>query len=644
MRRAAAASAFVTACAAALVAVPTVAALGTTTCLYEPGKGQVVVSMSVGASSGEEATLSQGGNGLILIDGVGCRDAANTTSATTKNTTVIRVNGQGGLPETLTIDLAGGDLSPVSILVNLAGGSVDFMRILGRDDVLNTITPWRLNQNTGLSIVDVEDLTVIGGPGADTIDLRGWDQDADIDGGGNADVIYPGSGVDHVLGGEGRDSVSYEGRTQDLTLSLDGFANDGASGEGDLIASDVERLVGGGGDDVLVANAWIAAPSLHGAGGDDEFPLGAGGMLDAAIFGGTGFDTVDCSEMNFDLPLWILLDGQANDGFGDQGEGDIRGDVEHVIGGPGDDRITGSAIGNVLEGGPGNDRLAGGQYLELSGGDEFLGGSGIDTVDYWLDKEAGTVQAPVTVTLDALADDGAAGEDFVHQDVENVRGGEGDDLLVGGPGKNVLRGESGNDVLRGGPGNDTLDGGSGADVLNGEDGALDTVTYEDRVGDVTVTLRGGADDGEAGEGDFVTDSVERLIGGEGDDEFRSASRGPGAGILADNSFVGNGGSDTLLGGGGEDVLNGGAGIDTLKGGDAHDLLIGGDQDDTLLGEAHGDTLRGNRGTDTMKGNAGNDVFQAVDDPPREDRVRGGPGSDTAYVDEEDDVSGCETVT
>ena len=69
-----------------------------------------------------------------------------------------------------------------------------------------------------------------------------------------------------------------------------------------------------------------------------------------------------------------------------------------------------------------------------------------------------------------------------------------------------------------------------------------------------------ADDGEAGEGDAVDASVERILGGTGNDVLTGT---PGA-----DELVGNRGDDTIDGGGGPDVLDGGPGNDTLASIDA----------------------------------------------------------------------------
>ena len=111
--------------------------------------------------------------------------------------------------------------------------------------------------------------------------------------------------------------------------------------------------------------------------------------------------------------------------------------VEKVIGGSGDDTLTGDGLDNRLDGLSGNDNLNGG-----AGADAVLGGDGDDIIF----ASAGN---------DSLQ--GLAGNDTFH-------GGDGDDALEGGAGDDIATGGPGNDDLYGGTGNDTFHGGDGDDV------------------------------------------------------------------------------------------------------------------------------------------------------------------------------------
>ena len=144
-----------------------------------------------------------------------------------------------------------------------------------------------------------------------------------------------------------------------------------------------------------------------------------------------------------------------------------------IAGGPGRDDLSGDAGDDHLDGGGGRDGLGGGPGADVLGG-----GPGVDTVGYGGDQ-------PVTVTLDGLSGDGAAGEgDHVAADVENVNGTFGPDRLVGSEGPNRLDGGEGDDEIIGAGGDDVLVssslagsrlvGGPGQDVFDpGTDSTVD---------------------------------------------------------------------------------------------------------------------------------------------------------------------------
>jgi Ca2+-binding RTX toxin-like protein len=341
--------------------------------------------------------------------------------------------------------------------------------------------------------------TLFGGAGADTlrgeggIDVLWGDAGNDLLEGGAAadtmngddgdDTLEGGAGGDTHNGGAGFDSADYSARTASVTASLDGSANDGETVEVDNVKPDVERLLGGGGDDTLTGNNGIN--TLEGGAGDDLMDPGKG--AGDQLLGGPGTDTVTYSART--APVTLDLDGLADDG--ELNENDrIDIDVENLTGGAGNDRLAGSAAGNVLSGGTGNDILDGGL-----GGDLFVGGSGTDTADY------SSRSAAVIADPDGWADDGEAGEyDLVETDVEGLAGGSGNDVLTGalgtnmlsgGPGHDTLDGAQGDDDIDGGDGNDDLRGGTGVDIVRGGAGT-DIVWLRDGQSDV-VRCGAGAD-------------------------------------------------------------------------------------------------------------------------------------------------------
>jgi Ca2+-binding RTX toxin-like protein len=163
--------------------------------------------------------------------------------------------------------------------------------------------------------------------------------------------------------------------------------------------------------------------------------------VDAVV--GAGNDRVDLSGVGpangfgqRDLPAGF---GHGTGAAGDLGRGNDRyvggaSAFNLVLGGPGDDRMTGGRVRDSLQGGSGNDSAAAG-----AGRDILLGNSGADKLN------------------------GGADDDL-------LSGNAGDDVLLGGAGADLLGGGAGMDRLFGGPGPDQLVGGPGKDRLNGGPG------------------------------------------------------------------------------------------------------------------------------------------------------------------------------
>jgi hypothetical protein len=177
---------------------------------------------------------------------------------------------------------------------------------------------------------------LIGGQGDDTIDGgRGADlMEAPISGYGiqESPSASDSAGADSLSGGDGVDTVSYVLRDDPLKITLDGAANDGAPGEGDRIANDVEGVIGGHGNDVMVGSS--RSDALSGYDGDDNV---RGRRGDDSLDGGPGDDVV----------------------AGEQG-------ADTVSGGHGQDTV---------DGGPGRDNIYGEYALGCDLNTECVGGS-----------------------------------------------------------------------------------------------------------------------------------------------------------------------------------------------------------------------------------------------------------------------------
>ncbi|MGB3147965.1 MAG: calcium-binding protein [Paracoccaceae bacterium] len=121
-------------------------------------------------------------------------------------------------------------------------------------------------------------------------------------------------------------------------------------------------------------------------------------------------------------------------------------------------------------------------------------------------------------------------------------------------------------------------------------------------------------------------SSEILIGGAAADTLIATAAATSImGFAGNDSLVGGIGNDDLDGDFGNDTLRGGGGNDSLSGGDGADWLLGDDGNDRLLGGAARDTLEGSAGNDTLEGGADNDHLSGGDD---DDILWGGDGIDT----------------
>ena len=125
-----------------------------------------------------------------------------------------------------------------------------------------------------------------------------------------------------------------------------------------------------------------------------------------------------------------------------------------TLGGPGDDRITGTGR---LSGGPGADELR-----ALGPGTAFSDDDGdVPTADRYIGDGRGSSltyegrRTPVTVDLRGGT---TQGEGDVISGIDTVTGGSGDDVLIGTAAADTLDGGPGSDRLRGLGGNDSLDG------------------------------------------------------------------------------------------------------------------------------------------------------------------------------------------
>ena len=284
-----------------------------------------------------------------------------------------------------------------------------------------------------------------------------------------------------------------------------------------------------------------------------------------------------------------------------------------LIGGPGDDVLTGDENGPVrVEGGPGNDVLYGSRtihddvvlggpgddqvgprYCECwdtgDGADRYAGGPGHDHISYAerypFDNEP---SSPVVIRNDGspcsgadVDGDGDACDPDDERDsvigFESFLGGWDDDTIVGAPGVD--------ETFWAVWGHDTFVGNAG------DDETLEFSRADQRGGGVNVDLDAGVAVGPRGEVDFQpVDAFTTLIGSDKADVFVDT------GEVGRRYFTGRR----------TDRVEAGNGADRIWTGLHPDVVTAGDGDDRLWGEAGDDRLTGGPGTDRANGGDGDD--------------------------------------
>ncbi len=443
----------------------------------------------------------------------------------------------------------------------------------------------------------------------------------------------------------------------------------------------------------LAAFDVAALQSLYGVAGSRNAGDNRYGLSDRFIADSGGVDTVDASAETQDVTIqlapgsWnyrgakstsILADGQSFIGLTTQ--------IEHAVGGSGNDTLSGSDGANSLRGGAGTDTLSG-----LKGSDTLEGGAGADTYFFALGDGADTVVDSgadsklvfdkgvslasldyvdgqlrygalgdaITVSINEIAsvamDEGTLSGDVLRQmlvgdvtlaegDVNGqllgsanrnltgnaldnlLTGNAGRNLIVGGAGKDTLKGAAGDDSLQGGGGDDTLDGGAGNDQLYGG-----SATEAGGGNDTYLFGRGSGQDTLF---ESLTDADQdrvRFVGlTEADVDF--SSRGSDLVIQVK-------GSDEQLTIAGYFASAEARTVESLEfeGGLVLDKaavstrlttnFIGTAGDDTLTGSALADRIEGAAGNDSLSGQLGDDTLIGG---AGNDTLEGGAGNDLLY--------------
>ena len=391
-----------------------------------------------------------------------------------------------------------------------------------------------------------------------------------------------------------------------------------------LGGDDNDTLSGGAGNDILTSGD--GNDTMDGNAGNDTFRMGA--ISDGAdtinITGTTpGTDTVDYSSRTNGVT--INVDGTASSG---EGEGDsIPDKMAIIIGGKGSDNITigaSSTLAHVVYGGLGDDTFTGGLGADVFdgqlGGDTCIGDKA--TMTY------ATRTAPLTITIDTSADDGAAAASGTSATASNPTGAADGLVTIVAP-TGALTGTEGRMLklsgFTGTPANDDATTGYPIVTVNSATSVVIDISANTSFVEADLSGSGALAWSLDAEADNVQCNI--VLGGSGNDTITGDTRG--------NLIRGGLGNDTITGGAGDDLLSGDDGDDTIYGGDGNDTVVGGNGNDPLYG---GD------GNDILQGDAGIDVLQCDGDNAAGDPGMA-PGEADFTVDRNtpstETVAGCE---
>jgi Ca2+-binding RTX toxin-like protein len=469
------------------------------------------------------------------------------------------------------------------------------------------------------SVADVKAMSLTGGPGDDVLTgnendnvLHGNDGNDSLNGRGGNDTLYAGAGNDALMGDEGNDTLY--GEAGDDTLN-------GRVGD--------DLLDGGAGNDTLVGGWWSPAHNYIDGFGNDTYLFGRGDGNDTvwdvdATTGAVDKIVFKAGVLPADIQVLRLPDanGSVNNltlriaGTTDQvsvvnyfynDRTDALIEEIRFTDAPGTVWSVADVKAMALVGGAGNDVLTGYQTDDV-----LRGNAGNDGLN------------------------GRAGNDILYA-------GAGNDSLAGDEGNDILYGEAGDDTLNGRVGDDVLDGGAGNDMLCGGLNILGSHNYIDGFGNDTYVFGRGYGSDQVWEKDGTAGAVDAIV-------FNADLSPADLEVAVDRSSLIlriSGTAEQIWVA--NHFLDGGRewGVEQLRFNDPYGtvltradidaalangnrfptgvVLSGGG---TLTGTAYSDTITGSAYGSTLSGQGGKDILQAAQDGSVFDLTfRGGAGDD-----------------
>ncbi|HYR33730.1 MAG TPA: hypothetical protein VEQ87_05520, partial [Burkholderiales bacterium] len=597
-------------------------------------------SIVLGGFGADVITIGEGSNVVVGDNGFVERDASGVLAVESAETDARHAGADIITSHGLSNIVLGGLDSDI---IDASQGSSIILGDAGRVVIGGNIFTTQEEQGGDDHITSGATNTILGGAGADTIDLQGGINTVIGDNGivrraglsvrqvatsetrpeaGGIDTITMHGGTNIVIGGAGGDAIDGAGGSN-IVLGDNGAANFGYQGRWDIVsdvttAGDADDIKGG--EDNIILGGYGADRIFLGRGVNTV--VGDNGVVSrvANAIGTAGVTAVVTSDTTPDSGGADIVDIQGGDNI--------------VVGGVGEDRITIAAGGgtNIVLGDNGAvnvggtiasrlDQLGGRDVIKVGTdavGDDavntVLGGFGAD--DITLTRGSNTV----------LGDNGivhrTTGDVVIRvetSDAGNSTAGA-DKITVGG-GVNIVLGGLG--VGTDGLGDHITVTGDGENVILGDNG---TASFG---ADDSWNIESDLETGGAGDVIGAGDGTNTILGGAGADQI---TLGAGTNtVLGDNGTVerdatpaitavyttdldeSTGGGDTITVQDGTNTILGGVGEDTINVGAGTNVVIGGNGLVNVSGAVQGFARAsaapqfGTDGRDTIQLDAGNNV-------------------------------------
>ncbi len=303
----------------------------------------------------------------------------------------------------------------------------------------------------------------------------------------------------------------------------------------DLLQGDITNVTVTNADDrISLGKEYNTLQYVSLLDGNDFLTIYGSLSTDLTIDGGEGRDHVKIAPSDGGR---VVIDLNSGTGRTTNNKVTLK-NIESIVSGDNNDRLTGDEFDNTLSGGAGNDKIWGGagddKIFASIGNNKVWAGSGDDLI-YASDETktfgqrgsdtifiygaggvvkggrgrdtivavSGDVNKILDLRIGQITEDGKVVAEF--KSIENAGGGRTDDVLHGNGRSNTLNGGRGNDTVFGHRGNDVLSGDGGGDLLIGGKGS-DVFVFENQVigHDTVKDFETGIDTVLLGEGSNVS--------------------------------------------------------------------------------------------------------------------------------------------